>query len=153
MAKMNIQITKENHYGEQEKIVNIDIKNGNWKYWDRYCKGEEKQTLTINNVHDMTIINQPVKDALAYHDIELFKETGKLKMTCASVRTYDNLLSYLNCRINNAKDDYKKWGYTERRYTAVLFEEEFYLTKDETAIRDITFECKGLIEITIKVLE
>ena len=149
---MNIQIKQANKYGEMETIADIDIKNGNWKYWDTYMETTEKQTLTINNIQEMNLINQPVKDAIGIHDKELWENERELVISDASVRTYQNLLSYLNYRINNTKEDYKKWGRSYNRYTAVLYDEEFYLTKDEDVVRNITYKAQGLIEIKIKVM-
>ena len=152
--KLEIQITQKTGTlrNDDEKIVEITVNNGNWKYWDKYTEGTEKQTLTINNIHDAHILNQPVKDAIAYHDQEAWKNNREIIVAGASVRTYDNLLSYLNCRINNVKDRYKRHGWTKAHYTAVLFDEVFKLTKDDTVTANIEFETEGLIEIDIRVI-
>lgn len=153
MVKLNVQIEKKTGIYENKLIADIDINNGNWKYWEIYTDGAEKQTLTINNVHDSVILNAVVKDAIGIHDTELWKNETELKVKDAMVRRYDNLLSYLNCRVNNVKDDFKKHGWTERTFTAVMFEEVYVKSADESVVRDIVYEADGLIEIKIKVIE
>ena len=153
--KLNIQITlKETGiFKTEEKIVEIDICNGNWKYWDRYSEDDTKKTLTLNNIHNAHVIHYPVKDAIPSHDIEAWKQDHEIIVNGASVRRYDNLLSYLQCRVDNAKDSYKKHGWTEHYYAAVLFEMESYFTREDTVTKDITYEAEGLIEIKITVVE
>lgn len=151
--KLEIKITKkETGIRNDETLAEITVNNGNWKYWENHMETTEKQTLTINNIHDARILNQPVKDAIGIHDQEAWKNDREIKVIDAGVRTYDNLLSYLNCRINNVKDCYKRHGWTEAHYTAVLFDEVFKLTKDDTVTANIEFETEGLIEIDIRVI-
>lgn len=135
-----------------EKLAEITVNNGNWKYWERQMETTEKQTLTINNIHDAVILNRPVKDAIGIYDQEAWENDCEIIVADAMVRTYDNLLSYLNCRINNTKEDYKKHGWTERTFTAVLFEPVFKLSKDDTVIANIEHEVETLIEIEIRVI-
>lgn len=152
--KLNIQITqhKKGIFATEEKIVDIDINNGNWKYWDCLCEGTEKTSLTINNINDANYLHLPVKDAYGYFNHKLWKEERKLELEGASVRTYDTLLSYLNYRINNAKEDYKKWGDAEKSYTAVLFEERFKKTAEDTVVEDIVYEEQGMITVKVTIL-
>lgn len=152
MAKLNIQITKENRYDGQEKILDIDIKNGNWKYWEDHFEFEEKQSLTINNICKSFYLSTPVKDAYPFYDYEHLEETNELIVKDAMVRTYDSLLDYLNHRVNNCKDDYKKHGWTEREFTIILFK----LGTDKFrcgAVEDIVYEKECLCEVKITIME
>lgn len=151
--KFNINIKQENIYGELETIVDIDINRGNWKYWDRYFQNREKIKLTINNIHDVTIVNMPVKDAVPIWDMDIWENERELIVKDACIRTYDNLLSYLNCRIDNMKELNKKYGRMHENWTAVLFEREIVRNKDNAVVRDIKYEQEDLIEICIKVVE
>ena len=151
--KMNIQIQKETGTYKGENIVEIDIKNGNWKYWDNHMETDEKISLTINNICKAFILNQPVKDTYSFHDQKAWKENREIKITSASVREYETLLTYLNYRINNAKEDYKKWGDTEKTYTAVLFDEEFKSSCTKDVTENMIYEIDGLITVKIRVVE
>ncbi|WP_458454409.1 hypothetical protein [Methanobrevibacter sp.] len=77
MAKqIQITITQEGIYGEDEKIIEIEINRGNWKYWDKFSKNNEKTTLTMNNFYDATLLHQPVKDAIPHYDQKEIEENG-----------------------------------------------------------------------------
>ena len=152
MAKINIQITKETGFMKtHEEIVNIDICNGNWKYNDNLMETTEKISLTINNICKTNYLSQPVKDAYPIYDHDLFKATGEIQVSEAMVRTYDSLIDYLNHRVNNVKDDYKKHGWTERTFTIVLYDLTTKLQKD--MVKDLVYENDGLCEVKITVVE
>ena len=159
--KMNIQITQKGDkmFETDRKIVDIDVCNGNWKYNDDMMETDEKIPLTINTINESYYLDLPVKDVYAFHDNELFAETGEIQIKDASVRTYDSLLSFLNHRLNNIKEDYKKGTYKlldydkkgGRVFTAVLFEEK--RGQDNDVINDIIYVKKGMIEVKIAVIE
>ena len=153
--KMNIQITKigKGFLETDEEIVNIDICNGHWKYWDTYT--EEKVSLTINTIRNAHYINLPVKNAYGFTDVELYNETGEIQTEKAIVRTYNTLLDYLNCRIGNVKEDYKKGHYGRyykdgRTFNAVLFKEP---RRCNDICESIPYELDGEIEVKITVVE
>ena len=154
--KMKIEITKmaTGFLRTDKKLAEIEINNGHWRFWENHmeCEETEKIPLTINNIHDAFVLNQPVKDAYGLYNSELWKEERKLVVDSAMVRRYENLLGFLNCRINNAKEDYKKWGDTEKCYTAVLFEEEYYRCSEDTVVSDIRYEKEALIEVKIEII-
>lgn len=100
---MKIEITITNE-ARNEEIVEIEISNGNWKYWDDYMDGFEKESLTINTINKAHYLHFPVKDEIQHYDYDLYRETGELVETDKSFRVYDSLVEYLNCRINNAKE-------------------------------------------------
>jgi len=148
MVKINIQIrAKRTGYTDDNKLlVEIDINNGHWKYWEDFMETQEKQNLTINNICKTVYLNQPVKDQIQKHDLKLYKETRELKVIGHDTRLYDNLLSYLNYRIDNLKEDYKKfgkyeWGRTleaeiklfnfSGRYTDMGYDEDITFAEDE----------------------
>lgn len=158
---LNIKITqKGTGFKNDEELVNIDICNGNWKYWDNYFEGYGKESLTINTINKAHYIQLPVKDVYSFHDNELYEKTGEIQVKEVSVRTYPTLLEYLNCRIENVKEDYKKGTYKllnydekgGRTFTATIFENNERIDDADT-IKDITYNCKGLIEVQIKVVE
>ena len=151
--KMNIKITKleTGFLRTPREIVDIDICNGNWKYNDDLMETEEKTSLTLNTICKSHYLSQPVKDAYPIYDHDLFKATGEIQVAEAMVRTYDSLLDYLNHRINNVKDDYKKHGWTEREFTIVLYDLTTKLQKD--IVKDIVYENNGLCEVKITVVE
>ena len=123
--KMNIEIVKKGtrFLETDETLAEITICNGNWKYNDRLMETDEKISLTINNLCESSILMNPVKDAYPIHNHEEALENHNLIVEKAIIRAYDNLLTYLNYRINNTKEEYKKYGWTERTYTIVMFEE------------------------------
>ena len=160
--KINVKITKKGlgFFESDKEIVDIDICNGAWKYWDCYMETNEKVPITINTITKAHFLHYPVKDAFPHHDMDLYKETGEIKVVDASIRVYENLLSFLNCRIDNVKQDYKKGTYKLLDYDkkggvtfyATLFDYDIRRS-EETVINDIIFENEGLIEVKIKVIE
>lgn len=160
--KLEIKITKieTGFLRTNKEIATIDICNGHWKYNDNMMETDEKISLTLNTIGKAYYLSKPVKDAYPYYDHKLYKETGEIKVKEASVRLYDNLLDFLNCRINNVKDDYKKGTYKLLDYdkkggmtfNCVLFEDDIMLS-ESTVVNDITFKKDGLLEINIKVVE
>lgn len=153
--KMNIQITKiETGFLKfNEEIVNIDINNGNWKYWDRFSETEEKTPLTMNNFHDATILGQPVKDALPHYDEEKWENEDELVQDDAYVRTYDTLMGYLNCRIGNLKDSYKRRGKTELITNIVLFNKKYVRSNEDDIVGNAVYEAEDLLEVKITIVE
>ena len=135
-----------------EEIVNIDICNGNWKYWDTHSETEEKTSLTINNIYNAHYLNKPVKDVYPFYDYEKAREENILIVTDAMVRTYDTLLGYLNCRINNSKEEYKKYGWTERTYNIIMFDESIVRSSDDVT-EGVNYNKGNLIEVKITVVE
>lgn len=153
MAKINIKITKkETGFRNDKKIIDADICNGNWKYWDNHYEFEEKETLTINNICKSIYLSAPVKDAYPFYDHEAVKERHELIVTDAMVRTYDSLIDYLNHRVNNCKEDYKKHGWTERTFTIVLFDLSTSKFRDD-AVADVVYEKECLCEVKITIME
>lgn len=142
--KMNIQIRNK---AKDVELVNIDIKNGNWKYWDDYMDNNEKETITINNTHDFHYINLPVKDAIPYYDPEAL-ENNELKITKAFIRPYDSLLGYLNCRIQNIKETK---GKKELTANIIIFDEDF--DNDKDVCEDIIYHKDQMVEVKIKVVD
>lgn len=154
--KMNIQITqKTSKYvtWNNEKVVEIDIKNGNWKYWDYHQDTNEKTSLTINNIADAFYLHQPVKDTYTFYNHEAIKNEHKLIIEGVDVRMYETLIEYLNRRINNAKEDYKAYGDKEKVYKCVLFEQEFENSRTNDATGNIIYEVEGLLEVKITMVE
>ena len=159
--KMNITITQKNVglFETDKEIVNIDVCNGNWKYMDDMMETDEKIPLTINTVNKSYYLDLPVKDVYAFHDEKLYNETGEIQTKDVSVRTYESLLSFLNHRLNNVKEDYKKGTYKlldydkkgGRVFTAVLFEQK--RGQDSNVINDIIYVKKAMIEVKIAVIE
>lgn len=150
--KMNIQITKigTKFFETDRQIANIDVCNGNWKYNDNLMETEDKVPLTINTIRQAHYLAFPVSDAYPIHNKEEALK-GNLVVEEALVRPYDSLLEYLNCRIANQKEDYKKWGWTERTYNIVMFSESKSSRKDIVA--DRVFDKKTLLEVKIEVIE
>ena len=159
--KMNIQITQKDTEERRngKELVNIDVCNGNWKYIDDVMETYEKIPLTINTVNKSYYLDAPVKDAFGFHDDKIYNETGEIQIKEASVRTYDSLLSFLNYRLNNVKEEYKKGtykllGYHENGghvFNAVLFEKP--CREDNDVISDIKYVKESLIEVKIAVIE
>lgn len=150
MAKINIQITKKETgflRNNEEKIAEIEINCGNWKYWDNHmeCEPNEKISLTMNNIYKARYLALPVKDAIADYDLEAYKENREIIITGASVRTYDSLHEYLCHRINNAKESCLK----DHEYTAVLFDETFKKHCEDTVVNNIVYEQEGMITVKI----
>jgi len=153
--KMNIQIIK-NETGFLKtpyEIVNIDINNGHWKYVDNLMETEEKISLTINSIRKSHYLEKPVKDAYPFYDHEHLKETNELKVTDAMVRSYETLLDFLNCRINNTKEDYKRHGWTEREFEAVLFDLKYVRATEDDVVGNMVYEADENITVKIKVVE
>ena len=150
--KMNITINKEDVF-EQKEIVNIDICNGNWKYWDIYTETDEKISLTMNNIYEANFLKYPVKDAYPHYDIEKARNENKLEVIDASVRTYNTLHEYLVHRINNCKENYKKHGWTEKTLYIVLFEDEYVKSTEASVIGDIVYKQEDLVEVKIEIVE
>lgn len=152
--KLNITIKSEKWNTE---IVNIDIKNGNWKYIDDTMETDEKISLTMNNVREAYYLSMPVKDEYPHYDWDLYKETGEVKQIGATVRTYDNLHEFLICRINNTKEDAtRKYRYEEKiinHYKCALLDKKFVKTADVTMDSEIVFEKKDDLTVTIEVIE
>lgn len=150
MVKINIKITKleTSFLRTPTEIVDIDICNGNWKYNDDMMENTEKESLTINTVCKSAYLSLPVKDAIGYHDKKAWEENREIKITGATVRTYDSLLDYLNCRINNVKESCLK----EHIFHCVLFENNSF-SRDNKATNDIVYEKEALCEVKITVVE
>lgn len=152
--KMNITITNEMR---NEEIVEIEICNGNWKYWDDFMDGIEKQSLTINTINKAYYIHFPVKDEIQHYDYDLYKETGELKKTHKTFRTYESLLSFLNYRIDNFKEEYCKWNTKEHTFRCVIFD-DITRYSDKTLESEMSYESyesysfeKGLKWLTVKI--
>ena len=148
--KMNIKITKleTGFLRTPTEIIDIDICNGNWKYHDDHMETEEKIPLTINTICNSAYLSLPVKDAIGFYDKKEWEENRNIIISGASVRTYDSLLYYLNCRINNAKDS----CLDEHTFNCVLFEDNSF-TKDHTVVNDIVYEKESLLEVKIIKVE
>ena len=154
IMKMNIKLTKigTGFLEDDCEIVNIDITNGHWKYNDDHMETDAKEPLTINSINKAHYLHLPVKDAYPFCDHDLLREKNEYKVVDAMVRTYDTLLSYLNCRIENTKEDYWEHGWTEREFTIVLFDlasEKFR----EDVTKDVVYEKEALCEVEITVVE
>lgn len=158
--KMNVQvIAKRTGYtDENTKIVDIDISNGHWKYWDDYmdCEDTEKVSLTINTIGKAYYLNMPVKDIINMHDLKHYEKTGELKVTGTSVRIYDSLLQFLNCRIDNVKEKSKTayWKICDincQEFECFLFSETYNSFDDLN--EDIVYEKDEEIVIKITVIE
>ena len=150
--KLNIQITKiqKGFLSNENEIVNIDINNGNWKYEENnWEKG--KISLTINNICKAHYLHQPVKDAYPFYDKEEAKNYN-LVVEDAMVREYDSLIDYLTHRINNVKENYKKYGWTEQTFNIILFDLNTKKFRDDI-VADIVFEKEALCEVKISVVE
>lgn len=161
--KLNIEITKKSTgiFETANKIAEIKICNGHWKYWDDMMESDEEISLTINNIHKTYYLNYPVKDEYKMHDFKLYEETGELKVSDVSVRTYDNLLSYLNYRIGNVKEDYKSGSYQAMGYDeeggvtfeAFIYEEDSGLHKENSIDREIIHKYEGKLIVKIEVIQ
>ena len=154
MVNLNIQLTEQETgiFGHDRKIVEIDIKNGAWKYWDYHKEDDEKTSLTINNVSKAHYLHYPVKDAYPFYDNDELRNNNKIVVTDAMVRTYDTLLSYLNCRINNMKEENKKYGWTEMTKYITLFDDSIVRNSDDVTA-DVIYEKSCLVKVEIKVVE
>lgn len=100
---MKINVTIKNQIKDTE-IVEIEICNGNWKYWDDYMDSTEKESLTINTINKAHYLHFPVQDVLQYGLDEEAYENGEIVYKKETVRLYHSLLKYLNCRIKNVKE-------------------------------------------------
>lgn len=157
--KLEIEITQKGKRFHDDRIIaRICICNGNWKYWDDMMEYGTETSLTINTINNSSYLTLPVKDACGIHDFDLYKETGEIQINQAVIRTYDSLLEFLNCRINNIKEDVKDGSYYRyyhkkggRTFNAVLFEQERYSSKD--ICEEITFAEESAIEVKIKVVD
>jgi len=152
--KMNITITKigTKIFETDSKIADIDICNGNWRYIDDHMDTDEKVPLTINTIRKSHYLSQPVKDAYPFYDHEALQENDEIKVIDAMVRIYDSFLEYLNCRIDNTKEEYLKYGWTERTYNIVLF--DLASKKFRTGVtEDIAYEKEALLEVKFTVVE
>lgn len=157
MAKFNINIEKANKYNEFETIVEININNGNWKYWDDYMESDDKISLTINNIGEAYYLTQPVKEAVGMYDIELLKQ-NKAKVVGANINTFNTLIEFINYRLNNVKEDVKSNIYDivfakkgGRTFNAVLLDQPTFTSKD--IVEDITYSDATEIRMTIKLVE
>lgn len=129
MAKFNIQIiAKRNGYtDENTKIAEIDICNGHWKYWGEELENNgEKIGLTLNNISKAYNLFRPVKDEIPRYDFKHYEKTGEIIEIGKITRDYDNLLEFINCRIDNLKEDMKKksWeiiGENSKEYPCFVF--------------------------------
>lgn len=153
--KMNITITNEMR---NEEIVEIEISNGNWKYWDDFMDGIEKQSLTINTINKAHYLPFPVKDEIQHYDYDLYRETGELKETYKSFRVYDSLLQYLNCRIGNVKEEQSsRFADKEHTFRCAIFDETTRYN-GKTIESEISYESsesfcfeRGLKWLTVKI--
>ena len=152
--KMNITITKigTGIFETDSKIADIDICNGNWKYNDDHMETDEKIPLTINTIRKSRYLSQPVKDAYPFYNHDAVKENNELIVTDAMVRIYESFLEYLNCRIENTKEEYCKFGWTERTYNIVLFDLASNKFRDDVT-GDIVYEKEALLEVKFTVVE
>ena len=158
--KLNVKITQigVGFLETDKEIVNIDVCNGNWKYNDDMMESDEKIALTINTVNKAHYLHMPVKDAYPLHNHKAFDETREIKVIDALVRPYDNLLTFLNCRLNNVKEDYRKGTYDLLDYAdkggetfmCVLFDDE---NSRDDVVGDIVYKKDALIEVKIAVIE
>ena len=154
--KLNIEITNQ----ENEKIIEIDVNCGNWKYWDNLMENNEKISLTMNNIFESNYLGLPVKDAYGVHDKELWENERKIQLAEAYVRPYETLHKYLCHRINNAKEDFKSevcdiMEYKERgrEYTATLFEEVYVNNDEEDIVKPTKYELETMITVKINWVE
>lgn len=150
--KLRIEIRNQ----KEEKIVEIDVNNGRWKYWDDYFDNDEKIPLTINTVYESKYLHLPVKIGNAIYDTEVYKEEGKLVMKDAYTICYDSLLSFLNYRIDSIKKDIKSGFYKSfyeekggKKIFATLFD-DYHYENEKTVISDVKYECVGMIKVNIK---
>lgn len=160
--KMNVQI-KQIGVGFLEtdkEIVNIDVCNGNWKYNDDYMDTDEKIALTINTVNKAHYLHKPVKDVYPIHDHKAYEQNREIIVKDALVRPYDSLLTFLNCRLNNVKEDYKKGTYDliyaekgGETFKCVLFDDDVHASKDGDVVGEIVFKKEALLEVKIAVVE
>lgn len=149
--KIEVQILKDGN-----TIVKIDISNGRWRYKDDYMG--EKIPLTINNIVESMYLSLPVKDAYSYYNRKLYEETGEVKVAKASVRKYNTLLEYLNHRVNNVKEMYKKGTYKlleydkegGKKYHCTIFEDR--IIQDKSVMEEVVYKCEGIIEVNIEVV-
>ena len=155
---MKIEITITNE-ARNEEIVEIEICNGNWKYWDDYMEQlpSQKESLTINTINKSYYLHYPVKDEIQHYDYELYKQTGELKKTYKSFRVYDSLLQYLNCRIENVKEDCGKFSDNKHTFRCAIFDD---VTKysDKTIESEVGYSSyesrlfeKGLKWLTVEI--
>ena len=153
--KMNIQITKiGTGFLESDKVIaDIDICNGNWKYTDNLMESEDKIPLTLNTIRKSHYLDKPVKDAYPFYDHDKLVNDDEIVVTGAMVRTYDNLLDFINCRIKNTKEDHKRHGWTERTFEAILFEKVYVRATEDDVVANISYESKGLIEVRMEIIE
>ena len=150
--KMNIEITKiGTKFLETDKtIADIDICNGNWKINEDWMETYDKIPLTINTIGKSRYLTLPVKDAYPFYNKEALIERNECIVEDAMVRPYDSLLEFLNCRINNAKEDFKKFKWwNERTFTCVLFDSKIRPSRDEDITGEFVYENKALLEIKI----
>ena len=154
--KLNIQITNQTN----EKIIDLDVNCGNWKYNDDYMETDEKISLTMNNIFEAHYLGLPVKDAYGIHDRELWENERKIQVEKAYVRPYETLHKYLCHRINNAKEEFKSpvcdiMEYKEKgiTYTAVLFDEIYVKNDDEDIVKPTEYELETMITVKINWVE
>ena len=152
---MKLNVTIENQM-RNEEIVEIEICNGNWKYWDNYMESTEKESLTINTFNKAHYLAFPVKDEIKFDLDKEAYEKGEIIYRQKSVRIYDTLLEFLNCRINNVKED--AHIFKEQTFECVIFddyagrfsemelESEITLKSEESYCFD-----KGAKRLTVKI--
>ena len=153
---MKLNVTIENQM-RNEEIVEIEICNGNWKYWDDYMDSTEKESLTINTFNKAHYLAFPVNDEIKFDiDQEAYENDGEIIYRQKSVRTYDSLLNYLNCRIQNVKED--AHIFKEQTFECVLFDDIEGMTSERTLTENLVYKSeesrlgnKGAKILTVKI--
>lgn len=153
--KISIQMTLKHgkRFLEPQKIAKIDVHNGHWKYWDNMMETDKKESLTLNNISKATYLHQPVKDAISHHDYKNYKENGELVVNDASIRTYNTLLDYIVCRINNTKEAYHDYGWKKEKFNCILFEDVYVKSDENTVVKNIEYRKMGLLTVEMEVIE
>lgn len=153
---MKLDITIENKM-RSENIVEIEICKGNWQYWDDFMETNEKESLTINTFNKAHYLAFPVKDEIKFDlDQEAYENDGEIIYRQKSVRIYDSLLQFLNCRINNVKED--AHIFKEQTFECVLFDEYTDKFSEMELESEVTLKSeenrlgnKGAKKLTVKI--
>lgn len=137
MGKINLKIIAK-RTGQRDAyktLVNIDIKNGNWYYWDIHQKTSTKVPISINTVCKSFYLSLPVKDQIETEDKSI-------------VRTYDSLLEYLNFRLNYINDNYWRiLDTTTVEFEITLFKCGFLNREDITAYIPYLVDEEAIVKI------
>lgn len=142
---------------DNRELITLENANGHWKFNEDHFEDEKMMPLTINTISNSFYLGVPCKDEISHYDMDLYKETGELVETYKTTRLYHTLLDFIICRVNNAKEDFKKLGnvsddWKHFEYKCVLFDRDNHDFKEpiETAIE---YKATDSLKVIVDVIE